>query len=335
MALTNGLQSAFAGHRLRRHRTARRDRPARQAPRAGGRPGQAAPPPPAPIASPSLHGRDDGGARARGSRRQRRGQDDWRRRSSRWSTTGVSPSLVAERPPRSSAGRCSPARRCWRTSRWSRTARCSRPCGRSGWRRRRGAVRRGSPWQLHRRARPPSVARVLFILAISRCSPRCCAGDLGEPIRGGPFAIALALAGVAVMLGSRRGSVAARLAFLAALAFAVIVIITRWWRDVRWRRRSALAGDPRRSFLRSPAPARSEAATSSRAALVGGSARPHAAHVGARLILAAQVGPHHAARGRPRPRWGGSARRRRAQSTLVGGADRDRRDRDPDARRFG
>ena len=81
-----------------------------------------------------------------------------------------------------------------------------------------------------------SVARVLFILAVSPMLAALLARvTLGEPItRRTVLAMALALAGVAVMLGSPgEGSVAGdALAFLAALAFAVMVVITRWRRDV-------------------------------------------------------------------------------------------------------
>src|ERR1700754_2692503 len=81
-----------------------------------------------------------------------------------------------------------------------------------------------------------SVARVLFILAVSPVLAALLARvTLGEPIsRRTVVAMALALAGVTVMLGSPgEGSLAGDgLAFLAALAFAVMVVITRWRRDV-------------------------------------------------------------------------------------------------------
>src|SRR5262249_23311544 len=80
------------------------------------------------------------------------------------------------------------------------------------------------------------VARVLFILAVSPML----AGLLAwvtrkEPIGRRTFrAMGLALAGVAVMLGSPgEGSlVGDLLALLCALSFAVVVVITRWRHDV-------------------------------------------------------------------------------------------------------
>jgi drug/metabolite transporter (DMT)-like permease len=81
-----------------------------------------------------------------------------------------------------------------------------------------------------------SVARVLFLLAISPVLAALLARvALGEPIaRRTAFAMVMALAGVAVMLGAPgEGSlVGDGLAFLAALAFAVLVVITRWRHDV-------------------------------------------------------------------------------------------------------
>jgi drug/metabolite transporter (DMT)-like permease len=81
-----------------------------------------------------------------------------------------------------------------------------------------------------------SVARVLFILAVSPMLAALLARvTLGEVItRRTVGAMALALAGVTVMLGAPgEGSVAGDgLAFLAALAFAVMVVITRWRHDV-------------------------------------------------------------------------------------------------------
>jgi drug/metabolite transporter (DMT)-like permease len=80
------------------------------------------------------------------------------------------------------------------------------------------------------------VARVLFILAVSPVLAALLARvTLGEPIsRRTAWTMALALAGVAIMLGAPgEGDVAGdALAFLAALAFAVMVVITRWRRDV-------------------------------------------------------------------------------------------------------
>ena len=81
-----------------------------------------------------------------------------------------------------------------------------------------------------------SVARVLFILALSPVLAALLARvALGEAItRRTVLAMALALAGVTVMLGAPgEGSLAGDgLAFLAALAFAVMVVITRWRHDV-------------------------------------------------------------------------------------------------------
>ena len=81
-----------------------------------------------------------------------------------------------------------------------------------------------------------SVARVLFILALSPVLAALLARvALGEAItRRTALAMALALAGVTVMLGAPgEGSLAGDgLAFLAALAFAVMVVITRWRHDV-------------------------------------------------------------------------------------------------------
>jgi drug/metabolite transporter (DMT)-like permease len=81
-----------------------------------------------------------------------------------------------------------------------------------------------------------SVARVLFILAVSPVLAAVLARvTLGEPItRRTAFAMAMALAGVTLMLGAPgEGSLAGDgLAFLAALAFAAMIVITRWRHDV-------------------------------------------------------------------------------------------------------
>jgi len=81
-----------------------------------------------------------------------------------------------------------------------------------------------------------SVARVLFILAVSPMLAALLARvTLGEPItRRTLLTMALALVGVTVMLGAPgEGSLAGdSLAFLAALSFAVMVVITRWRHDV-------------------------------------------------------------------------------------------------------
>jgi drug/metabolite transporter (DMT)-like permease len=80
------------------------------------------------------------------------------------------------------------------------------------------------------------VARVLFILAVAPVLAALLARvALGEPLtRRTVLAMALALAGVTLMLGAPgEGSVAGDgLAFLAALAFAVMIVITRWRHDV-------------------------------------------------------------------------------------------------------
>ena len=81
-----------------------------------------------------------------------------------------------------------------------------------------------------------SVARVLFILALAPVLAALLARvTLGEPItRRTVAAMALALVGVALMLGSPgEGSLAGDgLSFLVALAFALMIVITRWRRDV-------------------------------------------------------------------------------------------------------
>jgi drug/metabolite transporter (DMT)-like permease len=81
-----------------------------------------------------------------------------------------------------------------------------------------------------------SVARVLFILAVSPVLAALLArATLGEPIsRRTALAMALALSGVAVMLGSPgEASLAGDgLAFVTALAFSVMIVITRWRHEV-------------------------------------------------------------------------------------------------------
>ena len=81
-----------------------------------------------------------------------------------------------------------------------------------------------------------SVARVLFILAVAPVLAALLARvTLGEPItRRTAWAMALALAGITLMLGAPgEGSLAGdALAFLAALSFAAMVVITRWRHDV-------------------------------------------------------------------------------------------------------
>ena len=81
-----------------------------------------------------------------------------------------------------------------------------------------------------------SVARVLFILAVAPVLAALLARvTLGEPLtRRTIVAMALALAGLTVMLGAPgEGNLTGdALAFLTALAFAVMLVITRWRRDV-------------------------------------------------------------------------------------------------------
>jgi drug/metabolite transporter (DMT)-like permease len=81
-----------------------------------------------------------------------------------------------------------------------------------------------------------SVARVLFILALAPVLAAVLARvTLGEPLtRRTVMAMVVALAGVALMLGAPgEGSLAGDgLSFLAALAFAVMIVITRWRHDV-------------------------------------------------------------------------------------------------------
>jgi drug/metabolite transporter (DMT)-like permease len=81
-----------------------------------------------------------------------------------------------------------------------------------------------------------SVARVLFILAVSPVLAALLArATLGEPIsRRTALAFVLALGGVALMLGAPgEASLAGDgLAFVAALAFSVMIVITRWRQEV-------------------------------------------------------------------------------------------------------
>jgi drug/metabolite transporter (DMT)-like permease len=81
-----------------------------------------------------------------------------------------------------------------------------------------------------------SVARVLFILAVSPVLAALLArATLGEPIsRRTALAMVLALCGVAVMLGAPdEASLAGDgLAFMTALAFSVMIVITRWRHEV-------------------------------------------------------------------------------------------------------
>jgi drug/metabolite transporter (DMT)-like permease len=90
-----------------------------------------------------------------------------------------------------------------------------------------------------------SVARVLFILAVSPVFAALLARvTLGERIsRRTVLAMGVALAGIALMLGAPgEGSLAGDgLSFTAALAFAVMVVITRWRHDVSMAPATCLA----------------------------------------------------------------------------------------------
>jgi drug/metabolite transporter (DMT)-like permease len=90
-----------------------------------------------------------------------------------------------------------------------------------------------------------SVARVLFILAIAPMLAAVLARvTLGEPItRRTVLAMGLALAGVAVMLGAPgEGDLAGDgLAFVTALAFALMIVLTRWRHDVSMAPATCLA----------------------------------------------------------------------------------------------
>jgi drug/metabolite transporter (DMT)-like permease len=90
-----------------------------------------------------------------------------------------------------------------------------------------------------------SVARVLFILAVAPALAALLARlTLGEPLtRRTVLAMAIALAGVALMVGAPgEGSLAGDgLAFLAALAFALMIVITRWRSDVSMAPATCLA----------------------------------------------------------------------------------------------
>jgi drug/metabolite transporter (DMT)-like permease len=81
-----------------------------------------------------------------------------------------------------------------------------------------------------------SVARVLFILAVAPVLAALLAwATLGEPIsRRTALAMVLALSGVAVMLGApgEASLTGDGLAFVAALAFSVMIVLTRWRHEV-------------------------------------------------------------------------------------------------------
>jgi drug/metabolite transporter (DMT)-like permease len=90
-----------------------------------------------------------------------------------------------------------------------------------------------------------SVARVLFILALAPVLAALLARvTLGEPLsRRTVVAMAVALAGVTLMLGAPgEGSLTGDgLSFVAALAFALMVVITRWRHDVSMAPATCLA----------------------------------------------------------------------------------------------
>jgi drug/metabolite transporter (DMT)-like permease len=90
-----------------------------------------------------------------------------------------------------------------------------------------------------------SVARVLFILALAPVIAALIARvALGEPLtRRTAVAMGMALAGVALMLGDPgEGSLAGDgLALLAATGFALMIVLTRWRRDVSMAPATCLA----------------------------------------------------------------------------------------------
>ena len=189
-----------------------------------------------------------------------------------------------------------------------------------------------------------SVARVLFILAVSPVLAALLARvTLGEPItRRTLVAMALALAGVTLMLGAPgEGSLAGDgLSFLAALAFALMIVITRWRHDVSMAPATCLSQVILLvAFLpfASPAEIGGDDVGWLAALGIGQIGLGFALlTVGARLIPAAQVGlitllevvlgtAVGLARARRAPEHAHAPRRR----------DRDRRDRHPDARGAG
>jgi drug/metabolite transporter (DMT)-like permease len=90
-----------------------------------------------------------------------------------------------------------------------------------------------------------SVARVLFIMAVAPILAAVLARvTLGEPItRRAVLAMAMAMAGVALMLGAPgEGSLMGdALSLVAALGFAVVVVVTRWRHDVSMAPAACLA----------------------------------------------------------------------------------------------
>jgi drug/metabolite transporter (DMT)-like permease len=143
-----------------------------------------------------------------------------------------------------------------------------------------------------------SVARVLFLMAVAPVLAALLARlTLGEPITARTaVALAGALAGVALMLGAPgEGSPAGDgLALLAALAFAAMLVITRWRDDVSMAPATCLSqAIVAVAFLPFAAPGRIGGADAAWLAALGiGQVGLGFAllTVGARLIPAAQVG---------------------------------------------
>ena len=185
-----------------------------------------------------------------------------------------------------------------------------------------------------------SVARVLFILAVSPVLAALLARlTLGEPItRRTVLAMALALVGVALMLGAPgEGSLAGDcFAFLVALAFALMIVITRWRHDVSMAPATCFSQVILVvAFLPSPVPARSAAPMSVgwRRSASGRSGSALPAHRRRTTDTGGSGGAHHPARGGARPPVG-MARARRAprHAHARRRRHRDRRDPHSDAR---
>ncbi len=186
-----------------------------------------------------------------------------------------------------------------------------------------------------------SVARVLFILAIAPVLAALLARvTLGEPItRRTVVAMALALAGVTLILGAPgEGNLAGDgLSFVAALAFALMIVITRWRHDVSMAPAMCLAQAIQiAAFLpfASPGEIGGDDIVWLAALGIGQIGLGFALlHCGRAADTGCPGGPHHAARGGARPGVG-MARARRAPPHAHARRrhDRDRRDRHPDAR---
>ena len=186
-----------------------------------------------------------------------------------------------------------------------------------------------------------SVARVLFILAVAPVLAALLARvTLGEPItRRTVVAMALALAGVTLMLGAPgEGSLAGDgLSFVAALAFALMIVITRWRHDVSMAPATCLSQAILvAAFLPFASPGE---ISGDDVALAGGARhrpdrpRLRAAHRRRAADTGRAGGPDHAARGGARPAVGVARARRAPQHAHARRRrDRDLRDRHPDAR---